>query len=262
MPAVAHQSGRRLSLQCRCSRCTVCRWTPATLQARGVSEQWHSQSSYVNEPIIRKPRLESEESQRPSQHLLPGKSSFPPGCSIILRSGRTRGSAVTAHPLCGSLPVEHGSRIRTRPVDEDYTAHATSRLLLGLSAPNSRVGGPKYWSHEYDLSSVQAHGDNSAPVASAFAASSSAKRASAYMALRLTQRTGPWRHVRPSRLGPACQLLGVLVLFVASCICLVWMVHTRLSATKHLPNIFMPRFSLMGSSTLELAACPSINLMI
>ena len=125
MPAVAHQSGRPLSLQCRCSRCTSCRWT-----------QW----------------------------------------------SHTHGFAVTALPLCGSFPVEHGSRIRTRPVDEDYTAHATSRLLLGLNAPNSRVGGPKYWSHEYDLSSVQAHGDNSAPVASAFAASSSAKRASAYMA--------------------------------------------------------------------------------
>ena len=77
-------------------------------------------------------------------------------------------------PLCGSFPVEHGSRIRTRPVDEDYTAHATSRLLLGLNAPNSRVGGPKYWSHEYGLSSVQAHGDNSAPVAWARLASFSA----------------------------------------------------------------------------------------
>ena len=81
---------------------------------------------------------------------------------------------MTALPLCGSFPVEHGSRIRTRPVDEDYTAHATSRLLLGLSAPNSRVGGPKYWSHEYDLPSVQAHGDNSAPVAWARLASFSA----------------------------------------------------------------------------------------
>ena len=28
MPAVAGQSGRRLRLQCRCSRRTICRWTP------------------------------------------------------------------------------------------------------------------------------------------------------------------------------------------------------------------------------------------
>ena len=76
--------------------------------------------------------------------------------------------------MCGSFPVEHGSRIRTRPVDQDYTAHATGRLLLGLNAPNSRVGGPEQWSHGYDLSSVEAHGDISAPAASALAASLSA----------------------------------------------------------------------------------------
>ena len=166
---------------------------PTALQARGVAAKWHSQSSYVNEPIIRKPGLGSEESQRPSQHLLPVKSSFPPVCSLIVRSGRTRGSSFLVQ-VCGDMlflcaahfpwNMVHGSApvlsIRTKPhmrrpvttrAKRSTIARGRARVLVACVRLAQRTG----------------HGDICAPAASAFAGSSSANKSSATWPLESPQ---------------------------------------------------------------------------
>ena len=90
----------------------------------------------------------SEESQRPSQHLLPQAYERTARCRWWSKTVHSSALAVAPRDGRQHHDVALARRHAKAPQGADGAAHATNRFLHGLNAPISRVGEPEQWSHE------------------------------------------------------------------------------------------------------------------